>query len=401
MAPAHKLLQVGDTIAGRYKLVGVVGQGGMGIVYRALDHQREQPCAIKVLFPHQSQNREVAARFEREARIAARLHGLNSVRILDVGILPDNLSYIVMELLEGKDLAAELEQRQRVSVVVAVDVTVQAAHAMSEAHALGIVHRDLKPANLFLCTVPDSERPLVKVLDFGVSRLLRDEEDRLTTDWAQLGTAVYMSPEQIESAARVDERTDVWALGVVLYEMLVGRPPFDGAGTAVLVAIATRAIPPPSTFRDDLPSELEEIIMRALEKAPEARFQSMNDFARALAPWAPDEPISSVAPARSRRSRVGLVLLGVAAAFAAGGIALVVDAWAKLPLAEPAEPHAGSASADLGDPRAVPAAFASRPFPGAPSARRALPAHGSQTPHGSSHPQRTGPLPNAASTRRP
>jgi serine/threonine protein kinase len=361
MASSPELPEIGSVVAGRFELRSVLGKGGMGVVYEAHDNERDELCALKILSPHHGDKAKVVARFDLEAQITAKLHGPNVAKVFDVGALPDDSRYIAMELLTGRDLAAELAARGSLPISTAVDIAIQTAEAMTEAHALGVVHRDLKPANLFL--VEDDDRLRVKVLDFGISRLV-DDETHLTTEFSQLGTVAYMSPEQVESAARVDARTDVWSLGVVLYEMIVGRPPFEGAGTGILVAIMTRPAALPSLLVDDLPLGLEDVILRALEKSPDARFQSMEELATALAPWATK---------RRRRSRTRIALLA--------GLPILALAGAAAFLLAPETPSAAS----------VPSASVAASASAAPSARhassprRASGAHSAQTPQSGAH----------------
>jgi serine/threonine protein kinase len=250
---------------------------------------------------------------------------------------------------------------------------------------------------LFLTTDPSTpNRPLVKVLDFGISRLMHDSE-RLTTDFAQLGTALYMSPEQIESPSRVDERTDIWSLGVVLYEMIVGRPPFEGEGTGVLVSIATRPAPLPSTLLDDMPSGLEAVMMRALEKSPDARFQTMAAFARALAPWAP-----AGRAYRIRGSRMRLVLVAAVALVVVGGVVAIAAGMFDARSAVTRAMDAASASA-APEASASPSAMhssspttSSRPPSAASAARRPPQLRGSSPAHGNAPP----PKPTGTTTIR-
>lgn len=295
-----KLPTIGDTIAGKYDVVRIIAEGGMGIVYEVLHKRIEERFALKVLSPNAEHNPESRARFELEGRIASRIKSPNVARVFDVDTLPSGLPYMVMELLDGHDLHREVSEKKMLSVETAVDIASQAASGVAEAHALGVVHRDLKPSNLFLCTVAGSERRLVKVLDFGISRVLNSGGRRITDDFHTLGTAQYMSPEQIQAGGEVDARSDVWALGIVLYEMLLGTPPFNGSVTDVIVQVATAVIIEPHELRPDVPRGLNDVIMRALERDPARRFQSMGELVNALAPWAPaagiDELVRSMPP---------------------------------------------------------------------------------------------------------
>jgi serine/threonine protein kinase len=280
-----RLPLAGDKFAGKYEIVRVIGEGGMGIVYEAMHLRLQQRVAIKLLQPRVLYMPDVVARFEREARAACRLRSRHAVRILDVDQVPGGLAYMVMEYLEGHDLSQELHHRVRLQVAEAVDYVLQACVAMAEAHASGVVHRDLKPSNLFL--VDEAGRRTIKVLDFGISKMTTDGESHVTSTFATMGTPLYMSPEQIRSAKNVDARTDIWALGVILYELLLGERPFAGTTTAAAAAIVADN-PPPLHERIDLPAALEQVVMTALAKKPEDRFRDVRALAEALAPFAPD-----------------------------------------------------------------------------------------------------------------
>jgi serine/threonine protein kinase len=294
-ASAPTLPTIGDTIDGKYTIIRVIAEGGMGVVYEGVHKRLDQRVAIKVLYPHYSANPDILARFDLEGRIASRLQGLNVTRVHDIDVMPNGILYMVMELLSGHDLETELQSRQQLPVSDVADIVTQAAMGMREAHALGVVHRDLKPANIFLCPIPGSHRKLVKVLDFGISRVMHDGNKRVTADFAMLGTALYMSPEQAKSAANVDARSDVWALGIIMYELLTGTPPFDGQLTEILVQVATATILSPRLIRPDIPEGLEQVIMRALERDPAKRFQSMDEVITALMPWVPEENVELLA----------------------------------------------------------------------------------------------------------
>ena len=276
----------GDVVDDKYEIVGVVGRGGMGVVFEAQHRRLRQRVALKMLHPHVREEPGVIERFEREARAAGQLLSANIARVLDVQMSSTGLPYIVMEFLEGKDLQDELESRKQLPVEEAVDYILQACAAMREAHALGIIHRDLKPANLFLCPTPDGS--VIKLLDFGISKITTEVDGRLTAAMTTLGSPIYMSPEQLRGASEVDARTDIWSLGVVLYELLAGRPPHTGTLTAVTAAITADAPPRLGSFRDDVPPELEAVIVKTLQKYPVNRFQDAESLAEALVPFASD-----------------------------------------------------------------------------------------------------------------
>jgi serine/threonine-protein kinase len=278
-----RLPEPGEQILGKYLLVRLVGEGGMGAVFEAHHLVMQQRVAIKILLPARSTARD-ATRFSREARAASQLRSPHVARVLDVDYLPSGLPFIVMEFLDGCDIEDELRMRGHLGITESVDYVIQACEAVAEAHARGIVHRDLKPSNLFLCA--DAEERIVKVLDFGISKM--EDESNVTITCTALGTPLYMSPEQIRNAKEVDHRSDIWSLGVILFELLTGRPPFEGGATAVSVAIAVDPPPWIRTLRPEVPPGLEQVIMRALEKHPSKRFSTVSELAHALQPFASD-----------------------------------------------------------------------------------------------------------------
>ena len=287
-----RLPAAGDKLAGKYEIVRIIGEGGMGVVYEAMHLRLQQKVAIKLLQPRVLYMPDVVARFEREARAACRLRSRHAVRILDVDQTPAGLAYMVMEYLEGHDLSEELNRRIRLSVAESVDFVLQACVAMAEAHASGVVHRDLKPSNLFI--VQEGARRVIKVLDFGISKMTTEGEAHVTSTFATMGTPLYMSPEQIRSAKNVDARTDIWSLGVILYELLVGERPFAGTTTAAAAAIVADE-PVRLSVRIDLPPALEQVVLTALAKKPEDRYRDVRSFAEALEPFAPDgEPLKTM-----------------------------------------------------------------------------------------------------------
>jgi serine/threonine-protein kinase len=290
-------------IADKYRIERVIGRGGFGIVLRAMHLQLGQPVAIKLLTEGggtPADQEEDAARFRREAKATAALKSDYVVRILDVDVL-QGAPYIVMEYLEGETLHDVVHGRGSLSIADAADVAIQTLAALGEAHAVGIVHRDLKPANVFLTRGPQG--PLVKVLDFGVSKL--GASTHLTKTGAVLGTVAYISPEQLMDAKRVDGRADLWSLGLVIFEALTKTSPFGQLkATQVVAAILDKEPTPLSQLRPDAPPALVAAIMRSLAKNPDARFQTAAEMAQALAP---------VATPRSHAALAALARLPVAA----------------------------------------------------------------------------------------
>jgi serine/threonine protein kinase len=283
----------GDIIVGKYRVERILGQGGMGVVVAAVHVHLDERVAIKLLRPEGAAHSEAAERFMREARAAVKIKSQHVAKVLDVGIQPDGRPYMVMEYLEGRDLGEELDRNGPMPEAVAVDYVLQACDALAEAHKRGIVHRDLKPSNLFLCK--NQKPPIVKLLDFGVSkfkdtRLLPDISPSLTAEAALIGTPYYMSPEQIRSAKDVDERADVWALGVILFELISGRVPFDGpSATAVLAAICGDKPKQLHEVCAAVSADVSEIVGACLAKNTEERMPNVRELVRALAAVAPDK----------------------------------------------------------------------------------------------------------------
>jgi serine/threonine-protein kinase len=286
--PAKSPVEIGAMLAGKYRVDRVLGAGGMGVVVAATHEELEQRVAIKFLLPGVYDNPDIVNRFVREARAASRLRSQHVAKVIDVGRLEGGLPYMVMEYLEGEDLGAVLRAQGPLPVELVCRYVLQASEAIAEAHAARIVHRDLKPANLFLTHKVNGE-PLVKVLDFGVSKALEGNTAQLSLTRSQslLGSPLYMSPEQMKSSKHVDARADIWSLGVIIYELLTGRYPFESETVPGLVFQVTMQDPtPPRSYRPDVPVEVERVIMRCLAKAPDNRFDDVAELAHALEPFA-------------------------------------------------------------------------------------------------------------------
>ncbi|MDC3953904.1 serine/threonine-protein kinase [Polyangium jinanense] len=281
---------IGDVIAEKYRVDRLLGSGGMGVVVAATHLELRTRRAIKVMQPHVVASALCIERFLREARALSELRSTHVARVYDVGRLPNDAPFMVMEYLEGQTLLSRLAEVGPLPVEEAAIHVLHACEALAEAHALGIVHRDLKPDNLFLTQAHDGS-PCVKVLDFGVSKLLRDEGPTRTSTGAIVGSPLYMSPEQINAARDIDGRSDIWALGIILFQLVTGECPFGGSNVLqILSQLANKKPPVPSSLRKDLPPSLDAIILRCLEKDRERRYPDVVALARDLAPLARPDP---------------------------------------------------------------------------------------------------------------
>ena len=273
----------GSIVAGKFRIDRVLGHGGMGVVVAATHLGLGQRVAMKFLLPELGSDAAIVGRFIREARASAQLRGEHACHVSDVGTLDNGAPYIVMELLDGRDLASVLAASGPLPAAMVADYMVQACLGLAEAHAMQIVHRDLKPANLFLTQRPDGT-PLIKLVDFGIAKAPTDANFQLTRTATVMGSPGYMSPEQLRSSRDADVRSDIWALGVILYELTTGRQPFTAESITEL-ALRVAMDPTPVLVGGNIPRGFERVVQRCLEKDPARRFQDVAQLASALAPF--------------------------------------------------------------------------------------------------------------------
>jgi len=274
---------VGEVIADKYRIEGLIGRGGMGLVVAASQLTLDRRVAIKLIRDEWAQDPLAVARLIREAKAAASIQSEHVARVLDVGTLPDGAPFIVMEYLDGLDLDTLLRRDGALAISDAVDFMLQACEAIAEAHRNGIVHRDLKPANVFIARQPGGV-PCVKVVDFGISKVIGVAADSLTHPSRVVGSLYHMAPEQMRGKA-VDARTDVWALGVLLFEMLTARSPFRDAAWPDICAQVLHGTGPLGALEGAVPAELQVIIQKCLSRSADDRYDSVAALAKALAPF--------------------------------------------------------------------------------------------------------------------
>ncbi|HEX7604912.1 MAG TPA: serine/threonine-protein kinase, partial [Polyangiaceae bacterium] len=286
--PNESKIPVGTLLAGKYKVTREIGRGGMAAVYEAEQIALGKKVAVKVLASELASSNIVIERFFREARAAASVRSPYIVDVYDSGRLEDGRPFIAMEMLEGESLYDRMSRVRLIDPASTVRIINHCAKGLMKAHASGIVHRDLKPENIFLTRGEDGE--IAKLLDFGLAKfyapVAADEKTaRLTREGAVFGTPAYMSPEQVKGQGNVDHRADLWALGCMAYECLIGRPVWntDQGVAMTFAAIATQPIPVPSHLRADLPTSFDEWFAKALQRDPDKRFQTAKELSDALA----------------------------------------------------------------------------------------------------------------------
>jgi eukaryotic-like serine/threonine-protein kinase len=291
-AGVPRIPRKGEILSGKYRIEQIIGIGGMGAVLEATKLADDTRVAIKIMLPHLVKQAEFAARFVREVHAAAALSSEHVARVLEVGWFENGQPYLVMELLEGADLDKMILERGPLPIGEAVGYLIEACDAVAEAHARGIIHRDLKPSNLFVAQRSGAP-PILKVLDFGISKPMKVDPEAtdiraITGTDTTLGSPQYMSPEQFRSSRRVDTRTDIWSLGMILHRMLTGKVAFEATSIAELLTMLVGEAPTPlRARRPDAPPALEAVILRCLEKDVARRFQNVGQIVIALAPFAP------------------------------------------------------------------------------------------------------------------
>ncbi|MEZ4314645.1 MAG: protein kinase [Polyangiaceae bacterium] len=279
-------LAVGQVYGGKYRIVRLMGQGSMGAVYEGENVRIRRRVAIKTLHPGMAEKGDTLQRFEREAKAAGHIGSAHIVEVLDMGDLPDGSRYMVMEYLDGVTLQQHIRTSGRLTPQEASPIVQQLLEGLGAAHATGIIHRDLKPANVFLVRQPG--RPdFVKILDFGVSKFsVLSEEMSMTRTGAVLGTPYYMSPEQAKGARGTDARSDLYAVGVILYECITGQVPFSAdTFNELLFRIVLESPPPAESFVPDLSPEMAAIIRKSMAREPADRYQTAGELKQALAEW--------------------------------------------------------------------------------------------------------------------
>src|SRR6187402_208690 len=271
------MLEVGQLIESKYRIVRLIGEGGMGAVYEGENVRISRRVAIKVLHGGLTANAEVVQRFEREAQAAGRIGNDHILEVLDLGSFPNGDHFIVMEFLEGQPLAGRIKDSTRLSPIEIATLIRQVLVGLGAAHTAGIVHRDLKPDNIFILKEKAGRRDFVKIIDFGISKFqpLSGDGMKMTRTGAVMGTPYYMSPEQASGSSDADQRSDFYSVGVMMYEAITGRVPFDaGTFNQLMFKIVLEEVPPPETIVPDLDPAFSSIIARSMTRDLLQRFQT-------------------------------------------------------------------------------------------------------------------------------
>ncbi len=347
-------LQPGEILDGKYRIVRLVGEGGMGAVYEGENTRIKRKVAIKVLHGSVAEKQDVVQRFEREAQAAGRIGSEHIVEVLDLGSLPSGERYMVMEFLEGEDLTGRIKRFKRVHPEHCVPILEQVLEGLAAAHDASIVHRDLKPDNIYILTRHAGHNDFVKILDFGVSKFSAlDDQMSMTKTGSVMGTPYYMSPEQAKGS-KVDNRSDLYAIGVVAYQMVTGRVPFNaGSFNELLFKIVLESPEPIEHVVPGIDPAFAAIIARAMNREPEQRFQNAREFQSALRAWQPGAGM--MAPAPSHLPPRNTMTSGMSASFG--------------PSADASSRHVAA----LGTSQPGPQPFGGTPIPGTTPFPNAIP----------------------------
>jgi serine/threonine protein kinase len=294
-------LELGQTIDGKYRIVRLIGEGGMGAVYEGENVRIRRKVAIKLLHGGIASNAEMVQRFEREAQVAGTVGNDHILEILDLGALPNGDRYMVMEFLEGETLTERIKSRTRLQAADAVNIVRQMLTGLEAAHGAGIVHRDLKPDNIFVLRSKAGVKDFVKIIDFGISKFTEHASStRMTRTGALMGTPHYMAPEQATGSTEIDRRTDIYAVGIILYEAVTGRVPFQAETfNQLLFEIALARITPARQIVPELDAAIDSIILKASARDPGQRFQTCGEFLAALDNWERTGSAVSLPPGES------------------------------------------------------------------------------------------------------
>lgn len=336
-------LNLGDIIDGKYKIVRLIGEGGMGVVYEGENLRIHRRVAIKILHANVAQSKDAVQRFEREAQAAGRIGSDHIVEVLDLGELPGGDRYMVMEFLEGQSLAERIQKQGALSPQKCATIMVGMLEGLRAAHDAGIVHRDLKPDNVFLLTHRSGQPDFVKILDFGISKFSTlGGEFSMTQTGAVMGTPYYLSPEQAKGERNVDALSDLYAAGVILWESVAGKVPFDGETfNELLFKIVLEPVPDLGVLQPNLDPHFVSLVQKAMARDRQLRFQSATDMQTALVQWLEGQPLSSDLAADAQAARITRPHLPSSVDLALGNTATVQTTagnWANTSRAQPATP---------------------------------------------------------------